>query len=114
MVDRQISGKLILTPSGRKFSRTGDLLVLRQALFDRIVGVEELLEEMSKGPATCPVLTEQLADRGILWNHPMAVRYRVWWLLAAGAVGSKRESRVDVLTLAPAGRRLLRRVAPAV
>lgn len=113
LVDRQASGKLVLTPPGEKFARTGDLLVLRQALFDRIVGVEELLAEVAKRPATCPVLTERLADHGIFWNHPMAVRYRVWWLVAAAAVDSKRESRVDILTLTPAGRRLLRRVAPA-
>lgn len=113
LVDRQTSGKLVLTQPGQRFASTGDLLVLRQALFDRIVGVEELLAAVSNGPTTCPVLTAQLADQGIFWNHPMAVRYRVWWLVAAAAIDSKRESRVDILTLAPAGRRLLRRVAPA-
>jgi hypothetical protein len=29
----------------------------------------------------------------------MAVRYRVWWLIAADAVKAQRQSRTDVLTL---------------
>lgn len=78
-------------------------------MFERIVGIEELLAEVAAGPATRPVLTERLANRGIRWNHPMEMRYRVWWLVSAEAVKRRRESRADVLKSAPAGRRLLKR-----
>lgn len=107
LVERGRSGgALLLTPIGRRYAQSGDLGVLRKALSDRVFGVTELLDELAEGPSTCPELTERLAGRGVSWNHPMAVRYRVWWLVAAEAVDSRRNSRVDVLTLTPAGRRL--------
>lgn len=113
LVERgQSGGALLLTPMGRRYARSGDLSVLRVALSDRVFGVTELLDELAEGPSICPELTKRLARRGVSWNHPMAVRYRVWWLVAAEAVDSQRNSRVDVLTLTPAGRRLRRSSAP--
>lgn len=104
-------GALSLTPTGQRYARNGDLGVLRTALAERVYGVAELLDVAAKGPTTFPVLAEHLSNRGVSWNYPMAVRYRVWWLVAAGAVESRRQSRVDVLTLTPAGRRLRKREA---
>ena len=109
LVERSGGRDLALTSSGKRFARSGDLRILREALVSRVLGVRELLEEVAKGPTTCPQLTERLADRGIWWNHPMAVRYRVWWLVSAGAIDTKRDSRVDRLTLSRAGRQLLAR-----
>jgi len=108
MVERSPRGGLELTAAGRRYARTGDLAILRRVLVDRVVGARELLEELTTCGSTYPELTEQLAGRGIVWNYPMAVRYRVWWLVAAGAITSRRDSRVDRLTLTPAGRRLVR------
>jgi len=95
------------TAEGRRFRRSGDRGVLREALVRRVYGVEELLEELTVGPTTCPDLTRMLAARDVAWNHPMAVRYRVWWLVATDAVRAQRNSRVDVLTLTKRGVSLL-------
>ena len=95
------------TAEGRRYRRTGDRGVLRQALVHRVYGVEEALEELAAGPTTCPDLTRTLANRDVSWNHPMAVRYRVWWLIATDAVRAQRKSRVDVLTLTKRGLSLL-------
>ena len=100
---------LRLTHTGERYARTGDLSVLRRTLVDRVLGIEELLQEVAKGPTTCRVLTERLAEQGIAWNHPMAVRYRVWWLVSARAVDAVRDSRVDRLSLSRPGRQLLAR-----
>jgi hypothetical protein len=109
LVERTTGHTLALTSAGQSYARSGDLSVLRDALVSEVFGVEELLEELVEGPRTCPDLIQRLADRGIGWNHPMAVRYRVWWLVAAKAVDAKRDSRVDRLTLSRAGRQLLAR-----
>lgn len=106
-LERGSGRTLVLTNTGRRYARTGDLSLLREALIDRVFGVQELLDELTVGPSTCPALTGRLAGRGIAWNHPMAVRYRVWWLVASGAIDSTRDARVDRLTLTPVGRRLL-------
>lgn len=107
LIQRGSGDHLSATPPGTRFARVGDLAVLRLALVERVFGAVEVLEELQVDSATCPEITERLAERGISWNHPMAVRYRVWWLVAAGAIESKRESRVDRLTLTRSGRRLL-------
>ena len=82
------------------------MAVLRRLLVDRVFGAQELLEELKRGGSTYPEIAVRLEERGIGWNYPMAVRYRVWWLVAAGAIDARRESRVDQLTLTTAGRRL--------
>lgn len=96
-----------VTPEGRRFMRSGGCSVLREALVERVYGVQEVLDELVTGPSTCPDLTRRLAGRGISWNHPMAVRYRVWWLIATEAVQSERRSRVDILTATSKGLRLI-------
>jgi hypothetical protein len=95
------------TVEGRRFRRSGDRGVLREALVHRVYGIEEILEELSAGPTTCPDLIRTLAERDVSWNHPMAVRYRVWWLVSTDAVRAKRQSRVDVLTVTKRGLSLL-------
>jgi len=95
------------TAEGLRFRRSDDRGVLREALVRRVYGVEEVLEELAAGPTTCPDLTRTLAERDVSWNHPMAVRYRVWWLVATDAVRAQRKSRVDVLTLTKWGLSLL-------
>lgn len=106
LVDRSVSRTLRVTQAGRRFARSGDPAVVRSALVEHVLGAEELLVELLDGPSTCLELTAKLEQRGIAWNHSMAVRYRVWWLVASEAVSSTRDSRVDRLALTPAGKRL--------
>ena len=99
-----VPGRLIPTDEGRRFTRSGDLAVLRRALADRVYGVRELLETLAERQMAYPELRTALEKRGVAWNNAMAVRYRVWWLVAAGAVNAERISRADLLSVTRAGR----------
>lgn len=109
LVERHTSGALKLTRPGTRYARTGDLAVVREALVERVLGVEEILSELADGSSTYRALTQRLASHGISWNYAMAIRYRVWWLTAAAAIEPSRQSRVDDLSLTDSGRRLLAR-----
>lgn len=107
LIERSDATRLFLTEAGRRYARSGSRGILRASLVERVLGVEELLQELSTGTATCPELSERLADLGISWNYPMAVRYRLWWLVSAGAIEAVRDSRVDRLSLTRAGQQLV-------
>lgn len=99
-----IHGQLVPTADGKKFARSGDPAVLRRALVDRVYGVRELIETVAEQPMAYPELRERLEAKGVSWNNAMAVRYRVWWLVAAGAITAERVSRADLLRVTRAGR----------
>lgn len=101
-------GQLIPTSQGRLFSRTGDRAILRRALVENVYGVRELIETVAERPMAYPALRECLATKGVAWNNAMAVRYRVWWLVAAGAISAERVSRADLLRVTRAGRACVR------
>lgn len=105
----EVSGRHTVRPTadGLRFRRSGDRGVLRKALVRRVYGIDEILQELAAGPTTYPNLIRKLAERDVSWNNPMAVRYRVWWLIATDAVQAKRQSRADVLTLTNRGLKLL-------
>jgi len=101
-------GQLIPTPEGKAFSRTGDLGILRRALVERVYGIRELIESVAEQPMAYPELRERLEEKGVAWNNAMAVRYRVWWLVSAGAISAERVSRADLLRVTRAGRACIR------
>lgn len=103
-----VHGQLIPTADGKSFARSGELSLLRKALVDRVYGVRELIETVTEKPMAYPELRERLEDRGVAWNNAMAVRYRVWWLVAAGAISAERVSRADLLRVTRAGRACIR------
>lgn len=103
-----VHGQLVPTAEGKLFARTGDLAILRRALVGRVYGVRELIETVAERPMAYPELRERLEDRGVAWNNAMAVRYRIWWLVAAGAVSAERVSRADLLRVTRAGRACIR------
>jgi hypothetical protein len=99
-----VHGQLLPTPDGKAFAKSGDLGLLRRALVERVYGVREVIETVAEAPMAYPELRERLEQRGIAWNNAMAVRYRVWWLVAAGAITAERVSRADLLRVTRAGR----------
>ena len=103
-----VHGRLVPTAAGKAFARTGDLALLRMALVDRVYGIRELIETVAKRPMAYPELREILEVDGVAWNNAMAVRYRVWWLVAAGAITAERVSRADLLRVTRAGRACIR------
>lgn len=108
LAERTSDRQLALTEPGHHFLEQDGLQVLGTVLRDRILGVEELLEELRASPdTTFRAVSDSLAKRGISWNHPMALRYRVWWLVAAEAVEARRVARSDLLRLTTAGEALV-------
>lgn len=108
LTQRLPAGRVDLTQAGQAFLRTNDLGILRAALMDRIFGVRELLVVVAERSMAFPEAQEVLADRGVHWTSPMALRYRIWWLRAAGAIEAHRRNRADWLQLTPAGKALVR------
>lgn len=106
-VERNRDGRVVVTTTGKRFARTGDAKVLRQALVSRVYGAREVLEVIADHTMAYPEVQQELRQRGIEWGNAMAVRYRIWWLRAAGAIDAERRMRADWLTLTRAGRALL-------
>jgi hypothetical protein len=74
------NGQIALTPLGRAFAETHDVELVREALRARIVGVEELLDELSQGPRTMQDLQSILADVGLAWETNAQLGWRLHWL----------------------------------
>ena len=103
------AGLVSLTEAGRRFGRSADMRILREALVCRVFGAHEVLAAVAAGPTTYPILQRQLAQSGVEWANAMALRYRIWWLRASGAVEAERKMRSDWLTITTGGRRTLTR-----
>jgi len=103
-----LHGQLLPTADGKAFAKSGDLGLLRRALVTRVYGVRELIDTLAQQPMAYPELRAALGKQGVSWNNAMAVRYRVWWLVAAGAISAERVSRADLLTVTHAGRACVR------
>lgn len=102
------NGELLPTEEGKAFAKTANLAILRRALIDHVYGVRELLEIVALEPMAYPELRKRLASRDIAWSNAMAVRYRIWWLVAAEAISAERVSRADILRVTRAGRACIR------
>lgn len=103
-----VHGQLLPTPDGKAFAKSGDLAVLRRALVERVYGIRELIETVAERPMAYPELRQRLEEKGVAWNNAMAVRYRVWWLVAAGAISAERVSRADLLRVTRSGHACIR------
>jgi hypothetical protein len=77
-------------------------------LVDRVYGIRELLETLDARPMAYGDLRAALAAQGVSWDNAMAVRYRIWWLIAARALTAKRVGRSDLLSVTSAGRACVR------
>ncbi|MGH9190315.1 MAG: hypothetical protein ACRD0Q_09840 [Acidimicrobiales bacterium] len=101
-------GQLVPTDGGKRFAKSGDAALLRRSLVERVYGIRELVETLGERPMVYPELRAALETKGVAWNNAMAVRYRVWWLVAAGAITPERISRADLLKVTRAGRACVR------
>jgi restriction system protein len=79
-------GQISLTPVGRSFVEFHDVELVRKALADRVVGVNELLEELERGPRTMEQLQQVLAEVGLAWETNAQLRWRLHWLESVGLV----------------------------
>lgn len=82
-----IDGPVVrLTASGRKYLRTSDVALVREALFDRVEGVNELLRLIGQRPRRIGLLHECMQASGYNWGTLSQVRYRLRWLEEVGEV----------------------------
>jgi hypothetical protein len=84
-------GRLSLTPSGEKYLETGDSLLALNALRERVLGFDEILEMLSKGQGfDLDEIHNELLDRcGVDWEKPHQAMYRLNWLISLGFVVKK-------------------------
>ena len=75
-----------LTAAGRKYLKTGDVALVRKALFNRVDGIAELLRVLGQRPMRIGLLHERMKARGYRWTTLSQVRYRLRWLEEVGAV----------------------------
>lgn len=80
------AGRLSLTPTGRAFSETHDVGIVREALRSRIVGIAELLSELSDGSRTADQLQGMLTSIGLHWETTAQIGWRLHWLESAGLI----------------------------
>lgn len=80
------NGQIALTPLGRAFAETHDVELVREALRARVVGVKELLDELSQGPRTIEDLQHVLADVGLAWETNAQLGWRLHWLESVNLV----------------------------
>ena len=86
-VDVDGADRLVLTERGRQFLGGQREAVLLLALEERILGVEELLQFLSGGPADVDTINEHLNEiLPVTWTKSIQTRIRLWWLAAGGAV----------------------------
>lgn len=80
-------GKVRLTDIGREFLEVSDPKpLLRQALLDQVHGVRRILEVLAVEPLPIRKLKTRLLNDGFDWTEDTQIRYRLNWLLVAGAV----------------------------
>lgn len=108
LIERDRRGFVELTAAGRHFERTCELKIVRKALCDRVFGVRELIELLVEESMAFPQAEAILRERGVYWENPMALRYRIWWLRAAEALEADRRMRADWLRVTASGKALLR------
>jgi C-terminal AAA-associated domain len=74
------SGQISLTPAGREFVETQDIELVREALRARVVGVQELLDELAQGARTMEQLQQVLGEVGLAWETNAQLGWRLHWL----------------------------------
>jgi Restriction endonuclease/HB1, ASXL, restriction endonuclease HTH domain/C-terminal AAA-associated domain len=74
------SGQISLTPAGREFVETQDVELVREALRARVVGVQELLDELARGARTMEQLQQVLGEVGLAWETNAQLGWRLHWL----------------------------------
>lgn len=100
-------GQVSLTDDGQDFLSSGDVQIVRDALFEQIAGVSELYQIVVKHPARLGILTEYLRAEGYVWAGASQVRYRLHWLAEVGVLGTRGGGRPEYFALmTPAGTRL--------
>lgn len=79
--------RLVLSETGAHYLSTGTDAWLLQHLKTSYAGFEELIENLSRGPATEGELLAVLkTDLGVTWETTAQVHYRLGWLENLGAV----------------------------
>lgn len=79
--------RIVLTADGEGLRSKRERVLLLELLKRNISGVEELLQLLAKGPASTEAAHQHLATTvGAKWDTDMQVKFRLQWLVAAGAV----------------------------
>jgi len=97
LLERNSERLIDTSKMGRRFEETDDTRIIGSLLVDRVQGVDEILDALCRRQMSYPDLREYLPDQGIHWQNAMALRYRIWWLRAAGVIETERRSRADWL-----------------
>lgn len=74
------------TAAGRKFSKTGNRIILRDLLLERVAGIEDIIQILEARPLRVGVIHELLGHRGYTWESDWQVRYRLRWMETTGLV----------------------------
>lgn len=85
-INFEFGGAISQTAQGRRLVRTGDPLLVRDALFTRIAGVWELVDLLRAQPRRIGLLVQPMRDAGFEWKTDRQIRYRLRWLEEAGVV----------------------------
>jgi hypothetical protein len=83
------SGQISLTPAGRQFVDTHDVELVRAALRERVVGVNEVLDALEQEPRTMDELQAVLGEAGLAWETKAQLGWRLHWLESVGLVASE-------------------------
>lgn len=84
------AGRVALTADGRMLLDTPDNMgILAEALRRRIAGVQEILDELEKGPRDRDQLRRLLEGLGLVWETENQLTFRLNWMESVGLVTKK-------------------------
>lgn len=86
-------GRIVLSPDGVRFRRSHSTRLVRDALLDRIAGVDDLIDELTASPTRIGLLLPRMQARGYSWQTTSQVRYRLRWLEEVGVVSQEGRAR---------------------
>jgi restriction system protein len=89
--------RLNLTPSGRTFAETRDVETVRDALRTRVVGIEEMVDELAQGARTSEELQGVLVQLGMAWETTSQLDWRLHWLESAGLIRQRGDGRYELV-----------------
>lgn len=81
------------TPRGRRYLRSRDQKIVRDALFENIDGMWELVDLLRAEPRRIGLLLEDMQELGFEWRTHSQIRYRLQWLREAGVVSKQGVAR---------------------
>lgn len=87
------AGRIQLTPAGVRFRRSRSPKLVRDALLERIAGIDDLIDELTTSPTRIGLLLPRMQERGYSWQTTSQVRYRLRWLEEVDVVHQEGRAR---------------------